>query len=167
MTLFFLRSKGSSDAGTTGLTVTIINGQPMLTLVDTTRLVGSPQVGKILSVGEQSLSWTENGLTNDDWIRVGNANDADSGYITDFDGTLVYVTGHCEDTGGNAKDIHLYINGVDEGSLGNLSGGSNATFINNTTDIDFGQGDRLRLRAVGVTGAIQDTVIKLTLKWRG
>lgn len=158
----------------TGLSTTVINGQTFLTLVDQTRLGGSPQTPKILSVAEQALVWAENGLSNLDWVRIGNSNDASSGYIADFDGTVVYATAHCENTGTNAKDIVLYINDASVATLGTLSGGNDATFINNTANIDFSQGDRIQLRALNVagspsggTGPIQDTVIKLTLKWRG
>ena len=64
--------------------------------------------------------------------------------------------------------VTLYINGVDTADLGTLSGGANATINDTTFDIDFSQGDRIRLRAInGSGGQIQDTVIKLTVKWRG
>lgn len=180
MTLFFLRGKGGgSSSGSSGdingLAVTIINGQPMLTLEDTTRTIpGSPLEPKVLSVAEQSWEWSENVLYDQDWIQIGNASDGDSGVIADFNGTLVSATGHCENTDINQKDIRIYVNNADVGSIGTLSGGNNATFINTTLDVDFNQGDRIRLRAVNAagsplvgTGPIQDTVIKLTIKWRG
>ncbi|GAJ10417.1 unnamed protein product, partial [marine sediment metagenome] len=107
-----------------GLAITVINGQPMLTLEDTTRL------NKILSIGEQDLTFAENIVANFDWIRIGNANDALSGFIADFDGTLVYAAGHCENTGAASKDMHVYINGVDSGIVGNLAGGANVQFLN-------------------------------------
>jgi len=158
MGLVLTRSVGG---GIPGLAITVINGQPMLTLEDTTR------GNKKLSVGEQVLSYSEANLTNLDWIEIGNASDADTGYIADFDGTVVYGTGHCENTGANMKDIHLFINAVDNGSIGTLMGGANATFNNNVLNLDFSQGDNVRLRAVGASGAIGDTVVKLTCKWRG
>lgn len=163
MAFFFLRAKGG---GASSLTTEIINGQPTVVFGDTTRLEGSPATSKLLSIAEQPIMFSENKLSDQDWIAIGDAIDADSGYIADFDATLVYASAHCEDTGGNSKDVHLYINGVDNGSIGTLSGGANATFINNTIDVDLDQGDRIRLRAEGSTGAIQDTVVKLTLKWR-
>jgi hypothetical protein len=144
------------------MAVTTINGQPMLTLVDTTR------TDKILSVAEQNLEFSENRLNDLDWLDVGTAVDADSGYIMDFDGTVVFTTGHCENTGAASKNIHLFINGVDSGSLGTLSGGTNATFINTIVDLDFNRGDRIRLQAQdGITGIIEDTVVKVSVKWRG
>lgn len=160
----FILTKPNSGGGAlpSGLSVININGQPMLTLEDTTR------ADKILSIAEQGITFAENRLTHNDWIQVGNANDADSGYVANFDCTIVYASGHCENTNANNKDIHLFINGVDEGSLGSLFGGANATFINNTINIDLNQGDRIRLRAIDdSTGRIEDTVIKLTIKWRG
>lgn len=158
----FILTKRVSSGGIPGLAITIINGQPILTLEDPTR------ANKILSVAENALVFSENALGNNDWIRIGTANDADSGYIADFDGTLISATAHCENTNANSKDINFYVNNADMGTIGNLSGGANATFINTSLNIDFNQGDRLRLRAInGIPGPIQDTVIKLTLKWRG
>jgi hypothetical protein len=145
-----------------GLTITTINTQPMLTLEDTTR------ANKVLSVAESNAIFSENKVNNLDWIQIGNANDADSGYIAEFDGTLVYATAHCEDTGANSKEIHFYIEGADSATLGTLSGGANATFNNSTLNVDFDQGERLRVRAHdGAGGDIRDTVVKLTYKWRG
>jgi len=149
-------------SGVPGLTITVINGQPMLTLEDTTR------ADKILSVGEQPLQWNEKDLDDLDWVRIGDANDADTGWLADFDGTIVYASAHCENTGAASKDIRIYIDAVDTALAGTLSGGANATFNNTTLNVDFSQGDRLRLRAInGVAGKIGDTTIKLTVKWRG
>lgn len=147
--------------------VSIINGQPVMTFVDPTRGIGSPPIGKRLSVTDQLIIFSENQLSNDDWLDIGNAIDADSGYIMEFDGTVTYATAHCEDTGAESKNIHLFINNTDLGSIGSLVGGANASFINNTLDIDFSQGDKIRLQAkAGSAGIIQDTVVKLTVKWR-
>lgn len=152
----------SSGSSITGLTITNINGQPMLTLEDTTRS------NKILSVGEQVFLFAENVLNDLDWIRISNAADADSGFIADFDGTIVNISAHCENTGSASKDIRVYIDGVDTANLGTISGGANATLNDTTLNLDFNQGQRIRLRAIdGTAGKIQDTVIKVTVKWRG
>ena len=144
-----------------GLTTTVINGQPMLTLVDTTR------ANKILSVSEQVLVFAENRLSHMDWIRIATTADADSGYVADFDGTVTSITGHCEDTGTNAKDIRLYVDDTSVGTLASLTGGTNVSINDPTININFNQGQRLRLRVFGQsTGHIEDTVIKLTVKWR-
>jgi len=148
--------------------LTIINGQPTLTFLDTSRLVGSPMMGKRLSVAEHNLVFAENNLDNLDWVRIANASDGDSGFIADFDGTVVFTSMHCENTGANSKDIHLFINAVDQGSIGTLTGGANVTVVDTTLNIDFSQGDRIRLQAQnGSGGQIQDTIIKVTVKWRG
>jgi len=158
---------GSGGSTPGDLSISIINGQPTLTFVDTTRGVGSPPAGKRLSVADHVLQFSENRLNAGDWIEVGNAVDADTGFIADFDGTVVFATCHCEDTGSNEKNIHLFVNNTDFGSIGSLTGGSNSTFINTSIDIDFARGDKIRLQAQqGTGGAIQDTVVKLTLKWR-
>ena len=158
--LLHAQQSNENDANI-GLELSIINGQPMLTFEDSTRS------NKRISVAEQSLTFAENKLGDRDWIQIGNATHANSGYTVDFDGTVVYATGHCENTGGNSKEIHLFVNGVDCGSIGTIIGGSDATFINTTLDEDFGRGDILRLQAQnGSGGDIQDTVIKLAVKWR-
>ena len=86
----------------------------------------------------------------------------------EVDGTVVFATGHCENTQANSKDIHLIINNTDLGSIGTLAGGANATFVNTLLNLDFVQGDRIRLQAQGSgSGNILDTVVKITIKWRG
>ncbi len=144
--------------------VTTIGGNDIVTFTDTTR------GNKTLSVESNTYSFGENSLVHLDWIRpVGNATDADSGYIMPLDGTVVFGTAHCENTSGaDSKDIHLFINGVDQGSLGTLAGGANVTFNNNTVNLDFNAGDRIRLQAQGAaTGNIEDTVASVTVRWRG
>ena len=161
-TIVLTRPHSTGGSSIPGLTITVINGQPMLTLEDTTRS------DKILSVAENVFTFAENALGNLDWIRIANANDADSGFVADFDGTIVNFSAHCENTGAASKDIRLFIDATDTANLGTLSGGANATVNDTTLNIDFNQGQRIRLRAVdGNPGNIQDTVIKLTVKWRG
>jgi hypothetical protein len=146
--------------GGSSVTISTINGQPIPTFEDTTR-------GKQLSVADQPLTWSEMSLDHLDWLDIGAARDAESGYLADLDGTIVAAVGQCEDANANTKEIHVYINGTDQGSLGSLGPGANAAFINNTVNIDFNRGDLIRLRAHnGSGGLIQDTVVKLTMKWR-
>lgn len=144
------------------ITVSDINGQQIVTLADTTR------ANKVLSLDSVVFTWGENALSDLDWMQIGgNATDADSGFIVPNDGTVVYATGHCENTSANSKNIHLFIDGVDQGSLGTLAGGANAEYVDNTLNIDFVQGQKLRLRAVGSgTGVINDTVASVFVKWR-
>lgn len=151
----------STILGFGGISVTTINGQEVLTLVDTTR------ANKILSVGDTSITWSENRVKNNDWLQIGSAVDALSGYIVPMNATIVKATGHTEDNNGNTKNINLYINGVNDGAIVLFTGLSGEDSYNSTTDnIDVSQGDKLRLR--GATGGkIEDTVITLWLKWRG
>jgi len=153
---------GGSGTGIPGMSITTINGQQILTLEDTTRS------NKILSVAEVPVVYSENTLDDLEWINIGNAADADSSYIANFDGTIVAACGHCENVGNNDKNINLYINTTDIGAIGSFSGVGADIFINNTLNIDFNQGDTIRLRAMNINvGKIQDSVIKLTIKWRG
>jgi hypothetical protein len=138
----------------------IINGQPTIVFLDTIR-------SKTLSVSENPVVFSDNRLDNLQWVRIGNTVNASSGYIAEFDGTLTYASAYCADTGAATKNIHVFINGTDIGTIGLLSGGTDASFINTTLNIDFNQGDKIRLRAAdGTPGKIQDTVVKLVLKWR-
>ena len=109
-------------------------------------------------------------MSNLDFIRVGNSNDADTSIVLDLDATLVFATGHCENApGGATKVFELWVNGAYSGTnVGTLGPGANTTFVNNVLDVDLIRGDRVHLRAVdGVAGNINDTEIKLTFKWRG
>lgn len=150
------------------IAISNVNGQPVLTIVDDTR------GDKRLSTDSNFLTWSENSLGNNDWIRLGSATDAESGYIAPLDGTIVWTTGHCENTAGNSKDIEVYINGTSAGVLGTLTGATgpnlagNASFVDTTLNIDFAQGDLIRLRAIdgASSGTIQDTVVNMNLKWR-
>lgn len=145
-----------------GLTISIINGQPTLVLEDTTR------ANKKLSISEQSLTFSNNTLGASQFMHIGTASDADTSYIAEFDGTIVYASAFCENTQANSKELRLFINGSDVGLLGVLSGGANASFTNTTLNVDFSQGDRIRIRAGNTDlGSIQDTVAKIVLKWRG
>lgn len=139
-----------------------INGQQVLTFEDPTRS------DKRLSVTDHPIMFANNALDDDEWMDIGDASNTDVGYVADLDGTIVMATGQCEDANGNSKEIHVFVNGTDEGSVGTLSGGDNVQFVTTTLDIDFDQGDKIRLQAQnGSGGDIDDTVVKLTLKWRG
>jgi len=144
----------------TGITISTINGQPVLTITDTTR---SKQLSSDMGV----FNFGENALGHLDWVRVGGATDADSGHIMPMDGTVVMFTAHCEDTVANSKNMHLFIDGVDQGSLGTLAGGANATINDTTIDLDFTAGQRIRIQAQDAgSGTIRDTVANVFVRWR-
>lgn len=136
-----------------------INGQEVVTVADGTR------GDKLLSVDSNTFMWSENSLGNNDWVQIAGASDADSGYIMPMDGTIVMATAHCENAT-NASTINIY-NGASTttvGAAGSFTASANAQFVNTTLNIDFVQGDRIRLRNVG--GTINDTVISMYVKWR-
>ena len=149
----------------TGLSTTVINGQPMLTYDDPAR--GE----KTLSISEQNHIFSRGRLSNNDWVRIANASHSDNGFVAEFDGCICYASGHCEDTGPRSKDIHVFIDNVDMGSIGTLAGGDNAKFTNTVLNLDYLQGQIIRLQAVDTpaspNGDIQDTVITVTIKHRG
>ena len=147
-----------------GLNVSTINGQPTLTLVDSAR------GDKILSVSENTFIFGERRLGSSDWLSIGEANSSRSSVVADYDGTIVGITVHCENTSGNDKDINLWVE-EDEietiATIDSVSGNINFTNVNTALNIDFSRGDRIRLKAGNQQGNVQDTVIKITVKWRG
>lgn len=148
--------------GVGGLAVTTIGGQEVLTLVDTTRS------NKVLSIETTAIAWSENNVNNNDWMQVGNANDALSGYVVPLNATIVKATMHTSDDNNNSKGVDLYIDTVNNGTLLSLTavnGENEAT--DNTLDIDVNAGQKLRIRGDASNGRIDDTIVTLWLKWRG
>lgn len=142
------------------LNVAIIGGQEVLTLVDTTR------GNKVLSIETSALTWSENRVSNNDWLQIGNANDSRTGYIVPWNATIVKVTAHTANNRGNVKPILLYVNGVNVGSIATFNGPSGEdSFINDAENIDLVAGDKIRLRG-GTGGRIEDVVVTLWIKWR-
>ena len=148
----------------TGLASTVINGQPMMTFDDPLRS------NKTLSISEQNRTFSRNSVRNSDWLRVDNTAHTEAGFVAEFDGTVCYASAHCEETNDKSKDIHLFIDEVDKGSIGTLTGGENATFTNTSLDFDYTQGQRIRLQAFdtegSTSGKIEDTVVTVTIKHR-
>lgn len=146
--------------GLGGVTISTINGQQILTLVDTTR------ANKVLSVSETEFVWSENRLNNNDWVSIGGARDASTGHIMPMNGTIVRVTAHTADDKSVAKAINLYIDGTLSGTVGTFAGtGGESTIVDAAANTDFIQGSKLRLRAGG-GGQIEDTTISIFVKWR-
>lgn len=148
----------SLPSGSIGLST--INGQLIPTFIDTGR--GS----KTLSVETTNVRWAEANVSNNDWIQFGHASDADSGFILPHNGTIVRVVGHCENTVGNSKNINLYIDGTNNGSIGQFVGAGEQNFVNNALNIDVNSGQKLRMRGAPASGTIRDTSIILWIRWR-
>lgn len=141
-----------------GTTLTTIGGDLIPTFVDTGR------GNKVLSTSEITYHFAENNVGNNDWVNPGAA-DADTSYVARKNGTIVGITGFCENAA-VTKDIHLYIGVTDNGVIGTFTSGLLAQF-NNNTNIDIAQGDRIRLRGDAASGTIEDTLIQLYVRWRG
>lgn len=156
-------SSGTFVAGSAeAITLSTIGGNLVPTFVDTGRS------SKVLSVECPAYMWSEAIVTDGEWYAIGNATNSDSSYIMPFDGTIVGITAHCEDDNGQGKGIDLVINTGAGTSLGSFGGvGNNSTIVDNTLNIDFSAGDRLRLQSDNVGGYIEDTVVTLRVRWRG
>jgi hypothetical protein len=152
----------STILGLGGLTVTTIGGQEVLTLEDTTR------ANKVLSIETTPVVWSENRITNNDWMSIGNAVDADSGYVLPLNATIVKVSMHTADDNNNSKGIDLYIDGVNNGNIAAFTAVNGENEVTDVTlNIDVNAGQKIRLRGDAAGGVIEDTVVTVWLKWRG
>ena len=147
-----------------GLGFSTINGQEILTFDDPTR------ASKTLSIDSNNYTYSDNSLSDGSWIEIGNAVDTDAGHIMPFNGTLVGITAMSENPGaGNTYEIDLFINGaLSTAGIATLTGAGVDTDVDMTLNIDFAQGDRLRLQVdqTAGTGTMQDTVVDLIVRWR-
>ncbi len=73
--------------------IATIGGNDMVVYADATR-------AKTLSSETQVLYFAESVVSNSDWMQIQHATDADSGYVMPFNGTIVSVAMHCENTNG-------------------------------------------------------------------
>lgn len=130
--------------------------------------VDSAKGGKVLSVETFNMWWAEAAISDNDWMRIGHATDADSSWVMPFDGVITGATVHCEKNPGvQAKDLRLYINSTEtDPQFISVPAGSNATVNDQTKNINFNAGDRIRLRAGSTGGPIGDIVASLQVKWR-
>lgn len=150
----------------TGMTFSTINGQTILTYVDATR-------GETLSTDSTAVAFGENRVGNNDWMEIGGAVDALSGYIMPMDGTIVGASIHSASVpNGNTKTFDLYVDAaIPTGGTGLLSltgtvGDVEKSTSVNTTDINVNQNQKIRIRGDAAGGTIQDTVITLWVRWR-
>jgi len=144
------------------LAFSTINGQEILTFTD-------PNRSKTLSIDSHTYQYSDDSLDDGSWIEIGNAIDTDVGHIMPFNGTLVGITAMSENPGGNTFEIDLFINGaLSTAGIATLTGTGVDIDVDMTLDINFSQGDRLRLqvdRTAG-TGTMGDTVVNLIVRWR-
>lgn len=150
----------------TGLTFSTVNGQTILTYVDSTR-------GETLSVDSFAITYGENRVANNDWMEIGGAVDALSGFIMPMDATIVGASIHSSSVpSGNTKTFDLYVDGaIPTGGTGFLSltgtaGNVEKSASVNTTDINVNLGEKVRVRGDAAGGTIEDTVITLWVRWR-
>lgn len=128
--------------------------------------VDSSKGGKVLSVETMTLWWAESALSNNEWFQIGHATDADSSWIMPFDGTIVGVTAHCENSNTD-KDIRLYINTTEvDSSYFTIPDATNGVVNDQTKNTNFNAGDRIRIRAAAGGGTVADTVVSFLVKWR-
>jgi hypothetical protein len=121
------------------------------------------------SIESQTYQWSDNSIRDNDWVAIGDAVDADSGWIMPLNGTVVMATAHTENTGGgNTFEFDLHIDAVDSGAIVTLTGGADVSDSDPTLDLNFTAGQKLRVRAdqTAGTGNMGDMTIAVTVRWR-
>ena len=136
--------------------LTTISGNLMPVYEDTNR-------NKILSVEIMTAVFSESRLNSTEWMSIGAATDALSSYVMPFDGTVVGAFGQTSDSA--SQTIDLYVNGTATNGVLTFTGSGDQAQINNTLDINFTAGDKIRLKGGGGS-TMQDTNIELRIKWR-
>lgn len=144
-----------------GLTIATINGQPIVVYTDSTRT-------KTLSIESHPYQFADNAVGDNDWMDIGDAANSDVGITMPLDGTVVMATGQTEDANGNTFDLDLYIDAVDSGSVGTLSGASQSDFQTTTLNLNFTQGQKLRVRGdrTAGSGSLGDVTCMVIVRWR-
>jgi hypothetical protein len=134
---------------------------------ETQLFITDPARSKTLSIAEFTMTYSENNVGNNDWLEIGSASDATSGYVIPYDATLVRATAHVA-TSSSAKGIDLYIDGTATSPLITLpsGGGAEAEIVDGTLNIDIAAGQKVRLRGASTGGQIGDTVVTLWFRWR-
>lgn len=147
-----------------------------------------PVTGVNVSFAEMTLMFAESSLNNNDWVQIGSASDADSGYVMPADGVITRMTAQVEEIekGNQLFWIDVYID--DTPHIKILEFGPNSTRTNdldtshdingyddvynqrrikNGLNLQFNAGQKIRLRA-GSTGGnkMNDTVLVIWFKWR-
>ncbi len=123
----------------------------------------------VYSVESQTYQFSDNSIDDNDWIDIGGASDALSGFIMPLDATIVSVTAHTEDANGNDYNIDVYVDQVlDTAGIANLAGAAEESDSDPTLNIDVDAGQKINLRADRQSGSgkLGDTVIVLTVRWR-
>lgn len=146
--------------GTVPLALSLINGTEHVTRYDSNLL-------RQVSVETTGYLWAEAAIGNTEWIQIAHATNTRSGHLIPYDAVIVGATAHCENSSGATKPLALYVNDTEiNGALITIpDDGQNSTIIDMGLNIPVLQGDLLRLRGNGGGGAVNDTVIKLYLKW--
>jgi len=143
----------------TGLTVTTINGQEILTLVDITR------TNKILSTDTTVITFSKNAIKKNTWMAIGSASNAINGYLPMLNATIVGITGQARN--GNGKALDLYIDNVNTMQVAIFPTAIDSRFVVSDLNIDINQGQKISLRGSAVGGNTNEASASLILRWRG
>ena len=145
-----------------GVTISIIDGQPVPTFIDNTR------ANKVVSIETVTFMWAENIVSNNDWLNIGGTSDAAIGHVMPHNSTIIKITAKTTDNNGNSKDLDLYVDDVlDTSSIASFSGAPGEDeFTDVTLNIDISAGEKIQLRGDAAGGSIDDTTVTLFVKWR-
>ena len=137
-----------------------LDGQEKLFLTDSSR------ANKNLSVETFTIMFSENQLSNNEWVKIGRATDALNGYIMPHNATIVALTAHTENAGGTAGNgLEIYVDNVII-PVASTFGATESSINENALSVDVNQNQKIRIRTNIVGSSLLDTVISLWIKWR-
>lgn len=149
--------------GISGLTIKAIGGsgspgEQQLFMTDTAR-------SKDLSVAEFTVTFSESTVGLSDWMEVGGASDATSGFVMPYNATIVRAMVHCASASGS-KDLDLYVDGTPTTAFLTVPSGSDQEVVDGTKNVDVNAGQKIRMRGSNTLVTLGDTVVTLWLRWR-
>lgn len=123
---------------------------------------------KKLSTNEYLLEFSKAAVGDQDWVAPQGRLDSLAAYTCPYDATVVASSTHVVDTGSSTFELRVYINGVDSGSIGTITGVGEQADTEVTLNIDVSRGDLIRIKATRTvgTGELSEPITKLFLKWR-
>ena len=149
-----------SGGGVSGLALTTIGGQEILTVVDTTR------GNKILSSATMEFDFDKGQIKTNSWMSVASATDANNGHAIPLNATIVGIAGQAATGGG--RTINLYVDNVlSTTTLATFPNNSDSRILDMTLNVDLTAGQKIQLRGGSTGSNTGKASVILFIKWRG
>jgi len=147
-----------------GLGFTVIDGEQILTLIDTSRS------NKILSVEKMNYMLVEDRVTAGTYLDIGYLTNSDGGYVMPLNATIVGISLHVTDGNNTTIQYDLYVNGsLNTSNLISASTNGENKIQNNNLNIDLSSNDKIAMRGNRTSGSSthRNVCVMLYVRWRG